>query len=565
MKHTNRIGRLCAAALLSLSLSVSPLSGQAFAQTNPALAYASYAQQAASSKEERPLSQAALSAGSQTDNAPDAPSPDDEGTPAEGISVSGFPAQMSVGETYTLSYALTPADSDDTVAFTSSDISVAEVDDSGNVTAMAPGVVTINAVTSSGVRDTATISVAGSSSPASGKGATDIELRHNIITLNKGETYQITYDLKPVGVTDTVSYRSVLKTVATVTSDGLVTAVSEGSTRIVCTAGSGVYVKLAVNVIDIEQETKENEQADREAEVIYNSRGQMVPSRVRFADESESLSVGESKVLDARIYPAGATYTYTITSSDPSVCTVTRGGKVTGVSPGNATITLSTDNGLSDSIFITVYSSVLKGIDVSKWNGDINWKKVKASGKADFVMIRASYGSEDTDPKLDANVRGAESQNIPYGFYHYTYARTTAQAKQEAKYFLNAIKDYDPTYPIVLDIEEEFYKSMDRETVTDIVKVFMNAFEKAGYYAMIYSYSRFFDSCVYMDELSDYDVWVACWGDKEKLAESYGYYYGMWQYSETGKIAGIEEYVDLNYAYKDYRGIIIKYGLNHTA
>ena len=291
----------------------------------------------------------------------------------------------------------------------------------------------------------------------------------------------------------------------------------------------------------------------------------MVPSRVRFADESESLSVGESKVLDARIYPAGATYTYTITSSDPSVCTVTRGGKVTGVSPGNATITLSTDNGLSDSIFITVYSSVLKGIDVSKWNGDINWKKVKASGKADFVMIRASYGSEDTDPKLDANVRGAESQNIPYGFYHYTYARTTAQAKQEAKYFLNAIKDYDPTYPIVLDIEEEFYKSMDRETVTDIVKVFMNAFEKAGYYAMIYSYSRFFDSCVYMDELSDYDVWVACWGDKEKLAESYGYYYGMWQYSETGKIAGIEEYVDLNYAYKDYRGIIIKYGLNHTA
>ncbi|MBQ4257242.1 MAG: Ig-like domain-containing protein [Oscillospiraceae bacterium] len=562
MKHT--IGRLCTAALLALSLSVSPLVGQASAQTNPALAYASYAQQAASSKEERPLSQAALTAGAQT-GSDDNTTPSDGGTPAEGISISGFPAQMNVGETYTLSYALTPADSDDTVAFTSSDISVAEVDDSGNVTAMAPGVVTINAVTSSGVRDTATISVAGSSSPASGKGATDIELRHNIITLNKGETYQITYDLKPVGVTDTVSYRSVLKTVATVTSDGLVTAVSEGSTRIVCTAGSGVYVKLAVNVIDIEQETKENEQADREAEVIYNSRGQMVPSRVRFADESESLSVGESKVLDARIYPAGATYTYTITSSDPSVCTVTRGGKVTGVSPGNATITLSTDNGLSDSIFITVYSSVLKGIDVSKWNGDINWKKVKASGKADFVMIRASYGSEDTDPKLDDNVRGAESVGIPYGFYHYTYARTTAQAKQEAKYFLNAIKGYDPTYPIVLDIEEEFYKSMDRETVTEIVKTFMSAFEKAGYYAMIYSYSRFFDSCVYMDELTDYDVWVACWGDKEKLAESYGYYYGMWQYSETGKIAGIEEYVDLNYAYKDYRGIIIKYGLNHTA
>ena len=102
MKHTNRIGRLCTAALLALSLSVSPLVGQASAQTNPALAYASYAQQAASSKEERPLSQAALTAGAQTGYDDDT-TPSDGGTPAEGISISGFPAQMNVGETYTLS------------------------------------------------------------------------------------------------------------------------------------------------------------------------------------------------------------------------------------------------------------------------------------------------------------------------------------------------------------------------------------------------------------------------------------------------------------------------------
>ncbi|MBQ5311246.1 MAG: hypothetical protein ILP19_04305, partial [Oscillospiraceae bacterium] len=68
---------------------------------------------------------------------------------------------------------------------------------------------------------------------------------------------------------------------------------------------------------------------------------------------------------------------------------------------------------------------------------------------------------------------------------------------------------------------------------------------------------------VYMDELMDYDIWVACWGGADKLAESYSYHYGMWQYSESGTMSGIPEDVDLNYAYKDYELIIKKYGLNN--
>ncbi|MBQ5333372.1 MAG: hypothetical protein J6K92_08960, partial [Oscillospiraceae bacterium] len=160
------------------------------------------------------------------------------------------------------------------------------------------------------------------------------------------------------------------------------------------------------------------------------------------------------------------------------------------------------------------------------------------------------------------NVRGCEEQGIPYGFYHYMYARNTAEAHKEAAYFLNVISRYSPEYPVVLDIEESFYDNMSKEQVTDIVTAFMEDLENAGYYAMIYSYAKFFDDNLIYERIKDYDIWVACWGDEDKLFENYSYHYGMWQYSETGTLDGIEEYVDLNYCYKDYRSTIKKYGLN---
>ena len=88
------------------------------------------------------------------------------------------------------------------------------------------------------------------------------------------------------------------------------------------------------------------------------------------------------------------------------------------------------------------------------------------------------------------------------------------------------------------------------------------AFEKAGYYAMIYSFAKFFDANVYMGDLVDYDIWIACWGDEEKLDNSFSYSYGMWQYSDSGLIEGIPEYVDLDYSYLDYPEIIRKAHLN---
>lgn len=510
--------------------------------------------------------------------------------PAKEVTIYSYKSTVYAGDTFKIGCRLKPSNSDDVLTYSSSGKKVATVDSKGNVTAVAKGTAIITVKASSGVKDRFALTVkaapveedtssddiiedtgdngdnsgSDSKTPASSSDkAKSIELKHSSVTIYEGDTYKIIYELAPSDCTDTVSFRSLNKAVASVSSDGVVTARGAGNTRIVCKTGSGKSIKLNVNVVSVMSQEEQDKSYEEKITKEYDTNGDLVPSMVKFAEESAGVQVGQKVLLDARIYPAGAKYTYTIESDNPSVVKVNRKGEITGIKEGNAVITLSTDNGKTDSVYVTVYGSRIAGIDVSKWNGDINWKRVKSSGKAQFAMIRASYGYEDTDPMLAKNVAGCEKYDIPYGFYHYMYARNVSEARKEAAYFLNAISDYSPEYPVVLDIEEDFYKSMPRRDVTDIVTTFMEALENSGYYAMIYSYAKFFDDNLIMDKIEKYDIWVACWGDEVKLAENYSYHYGMWQYSEVGRISGIDEYVDLNYSFKNYRDTIRKYGLNN--
>lgn len=595
--HFARIGSLClAAAMLMQGVTVS-------AFTDPATIYAQYAQgDTTSSSEETTVSDDGSeliddSSNTQEDIIEDDTSSEiivvdnteadtsetasaDSGKvtkPATEITIYSYQTSVAVGDTFKIGYRLKPSKSDDKVTFTTSSKKIATVDSEGNVTAVGKGSAIITAKTTSGVKDRFYITVrkADTSSddtsdstettkPASGEKvkATGISLKHRSVTIFEGEQYAIMYELSPSNSNDSVTFRSLNKAVASVDKNGVVTARGAGNTRIVCTTGSGKKVKLNVTVVPVLSEEEKDEAYEEEAEREYNENGELVPTMVRFGEESVSVRVGGTINLDARIYPSGAKYTYTIKSDDTSIAKVNSRGEVTGVKEGNTIITLTTDNGKSDTVYVTVYGKVIPGIDVSKWNGDIDWSTVKSTGSAGFAMIRSSYGYEDTDPKLADNVRGCEENDIPYGFYHYMYARTVKEAHMEAAYFLNVISGYSPEYPVVLDIEESFYDGMSKELVTDIVVAFMEDLENAGYYAMIYSYAKFFDDNLIYDKIADYDIWVACWGDETKLFENFSYHYGMWQYSETGKLDGIEEYVDLNYCYKDYKGTIKKYGLN---
>lgn len=365
--------------------------------------------------------------------------------------------------------------------------------------------------------------------------------------LKIGESFQIKATLKPSDSDDYLTYKSNKPGVVQVTPDGYVTAVGFGEAAIQIKTSSGAKVKCYVTVSS----------AGVDEEVLEAAVEKIVP-----IDENIMLHEDSSVQLEYICYPLGSYAPVKYSSADPEIAEVSASGKVTANKAGNTEIYLETENGITGVCYITVYNKVYMGIDVSKWQGDINWKKVKNSG-TDFVMIRSSFGDCDEDIKLKQNVKGCEKYDIPYGFYHYTYARNVAEAKAEAKFLLKTIKNYSPEYPIVLDIEEEFYKKMKPSEVTKIIIAFMEEIEDAGYYAMIYSYAKFFTDNVQMDKLSAYDIWVASWGDEEKLSSAYDGHYGMWQYSSTGTVPGIDGEVDLNYAFKNYRKAIISNGLNN--
>ena len=369
--------------------------------------------------------------------------------------------------------------------------------------------------------------------------------RNNIVI---GETFQIKYKLYPKDSDDYVKFRSFNKTIVKVDENGLVTAIGYGTAKVQLTTTSGRKVNIYFTVTDADgNDDAELEKGEVEA--------------IDFLSRNAMVHVGNKVQIEPLLYPLGITDDLTYTSNNTKVAKVSSSGAVTAVSDGSTTITVTASSGVSADFNITVYSDVYRGIDVSKWQGNINWKNVASKG-IDFAMIRSSFGSEHVDEKLKANVEGCEKYRISYGFYHYTYASTVKEAKAEAKFFLKNIKNYNPDYPIVLDIEEDFYKQMSRKQVTNIIVAFLSELENAGYYTAVYSYANFFRDYVDMSKISKYDIWIASWGDEEKLHSAYDGRYDMWQYSATGKVSGISGDVDLDYSYKNYPAIIKKKGLN---
>lgn len=189
------------------------------------------------------------------------------------------------------------------------------------------------------------------------------------------------------------------------------------------------------------------------------------------------------------------------------------------------------------------------GIDVSKWQGNIDWKK--ASKQIDFAMIRAGYGSvlSQKDTKFESNYNGCKANNVPVGAYWYNYAKTVEDAKQEAKVCIQVLKNHDLDYPVFYDVEEKSVLALGKTKVSAITKAFLNELEAAGYRVGIYSMLSALNNYFSDDLLNTYDVWLAHVNVKQT---SYKKPYAIWQYSWVGKIDGISGDVDCNYCYKDY-------------
>ena len=196
----------------------------------------------------------------------------------------------------------------------------------------------------------------------------------------------------------------------------------------------------------------------------------------------------------------------------------------------------------------------LKGIDVSKWNGRIDWKKVKKAG-IDFCIIRTGY-SKTVDYKFKYNIEEAIENGLQIGVYHFSYATTNAKAREEAEFCLELIKPYKKyiTLGVWFDYEYDSVSYSRRygvyptkKSVTSLAKTFCSTVEKNGYSTGIYTNLDFSSNYFTKEVLNKYPTWIAVWGKM-----NYHGKYVMWQYTDSGRVDGIHGKVDMNIFY--YRG-----------
>lgn len=200
------------------------------------------------------------------------------------------------------------------------------------------------------------------------------------------------------------------------------------------------------------------------------------------------------------------------------------------------------------------------GIDVSVYQGKVDWKAVKENG-VDFAIIRAGYGKHinQEDKYFDSNMASAQNEGIKCGAYWFSYATTPEDAEKEADVFYEVIKDYKFEYPVFFDYETSEQYALTPEKSSEVINAFCERMQSYGYYVSLCSYVGFLNYRIESEIFDTYDTWIAHY---DVAVPWYSRDYGIWQYSCTGKVAGIDTDVDLNYSYRDYMNIIQSNHLN---
>ncbi len=192
----------------------------------------------------------------------------------------------------------------------------------------------------------------------------------------------------------------------------------------------------------------------------------------------------------------------------------------------------------------------LSGIDVSEWQGDINWVSVK-NDDIKFAIIRTGYGkhSNQIDKCFENNIKKAKMAGIKVGVYHYSYALSIEDAKKEAECCLSFIKSAGVKLdlPVYFDVEDpSITKKCNKEQITNMCIAFCTEIEKAGYWAGIYANLNWFNNYLIKEKLiNKYTIWLAQYNSTNDMPCD------IWQYTSCGKVSGINSNVDMNIMYRD--------------
>ena len=195
----------------------------------------------------------------------------------------------------------------------------------------------------------------------------------------------------------------------------------------------------------------------------------------------------------------------------------------------------------------------IKGIDVSAWQGKIDWKTVADYGMG-FAILRITEAGNVVDSQFENNLAGCNKYNIPVGVYKYSYAMTIAEIQREARKVVSTLNGRRIQFPVFLDLEYNNQKSLGSENIHKMADAFREIVEAAGYKFAIYCNVDWYENVI-CSHLKKYDFWIARYpaNDDGWLQERLRPDFGVgWQYSSKAKIPGINGTVDRNVFYKDY-------------
>lgn len=272
--------------------------------------------------------------------------------------------------------------------------------------------------------------------------------------------------------------------------------------------------------------------------------------------KAASLDLSQTSVVVQKRFSVSVTATPSLggtvmwSTSNPGVATVSSSGVIYGVGVGTATITVKA-NGITRTISVKVRQT-LDGIDVSKWQGTIDFNAVKNAGYH-FVMIRV-YNGYSIDPNFETYYRDAIAAGLSVGVYYYSYATSVEAAVADASTVLSILNGRTLHYPVVIDMEDNTQLAgLTNQNRTDIAWAFCNTIAASGYQSGLYANTYWLDHYFENSQLANMNLWIARWTQDISIPHGYtgsGNIF-MWQYTSDGSVPGISGRVDLNVGFSD--------------
>ncbi len=271
------------------------------------------------------------------------------------------------------------------------------------------------------------------------------------------------------------------------------------------------------------------------------------------AQSGTTTATGKTTAQSGTTTATGKTTTKARTTTATTKATTTTAKTTAKPAATTTVITYATKPGIGA-------GAIFEGVDVSVYQGNIDWNKAKADG-IEFAIMRAGYGKyvSQKDKYFDQNMQNAKAAGLPCGVYWFSYALTPEDAIKEADACYEVIKNYKLEYPVSFDMETESQMKLPKETVAQIIEAFCGRMESYGYYTTLYTYASFLNYKVEDRIFDKYDIWVAHYNTSKP---AFNRNYGLWQYSCTGSVWGITGNVDRDYVYLDYERIIKNAHLN---